>query len=163
MVIKSVKLKFSFILFIFFFQNVYCQNSLGRFKAEQAVMKYMTSKNKNYKALTFGELFEQTSSNEIQDKLKTKNQISYTIIHTYKIGKKQFVDDYFQLDKNYDVVGVLTDAETTEIAIDLLKKSGKMDSIYKSYDIKGDTYVPRYTQSPSGRINITESESKKKE
>lgn len=94
----------------------------------------MSFKYKGYKAQTVGELFEQTRPKEVMDKLETKKHVVYSIIHSYTVNKKKIVHDYFQLDKDYNVVGILTDAETTEIEADLLKKSGKMDSILNTIE-----------------------------
>ena len=117
-------------LFIFLFKISKAQISINRIKAEESVSEFMTKKNKDYKAITFGELFEQTYPKEISSKLKTKKQIKYSIIHTYMIGGKKVINSYFHLDDNYVVIGKLTDEEMTEI---MLKQTGnKLDSIMNS-------------------------------
>lgn len=129
MVTKVFDLKNVFIVFTLCSTVLCSQNIPDRYRAEQATIKYMSLKFKNYKASTFGELFKQTHPNEIQENLKTKNQVEYSLVHSYSTGKKEFIHDYFHLDKNYEVIGLLTETEMTRIENDILQKSGKMDSL----------------------------------
>ena len=76
--------------------NVFSQNKLERSKAEVSVKQYMTS-TKNYKPISFGEFFEQLDSKGIQDKLKTKSIVKYSLVHTYSIGTTKVIDMYFHL------------------------------------------------------------------
>ena len=112
--------------------NLFSQNKLDRVKAEASVTKYMTTANKNYNAISFGEFFEQTYPKEVQDKLKTKRIVKYSLVHTYTIGAKKVIDMYFHLDEKYEVVGKLTMDEMNGILKDLESKSGKLDSIMNS-------------------------------
>ncbi len=118
---------------ILFFSVSFSQNIFNREKAESSVTKYMARS--GYTPISFGELFDQTYPKEIQEKLKTKISVVYSILHTYSIGNKRHVNDYFHLDKDYYVIGILTDKEMTKISTDLLEKSGKLDSILKTLEI----------------------------
>jgi outer membrane receptor for Fe3+-dicitrate len=120
------------IISLFIVSNTFGQNKLDRVKAEASVTKYMTTANKNYKGLSFGEFFEQTYPKEVQDKLKTKRVVKYSLVHTYTIGAKKVIDMYFHLDEKYEVVGKLTMSEMDGILRDLENKSGKLDSIMNS-------------------------------
>ncbi len=114
---------------LFIVSNIFGQD---RVSAEASVSKYITAENKNYKAISFGEFFEQTYPKEIQDKLKTKKNVVYSLVHTYSIGKEKYIDIYFHLDKNYGIIGKLTMKEMDDISKKIENSSGKLDSIMNS-------------------------------
>lgn len=118
------------ILSIFIFSNSFGQNILNRAKAEESVSKYMVKENKNYKALSFGEFFEQTHPKNMQDKLKTKRTIKYSLVHSYTIGNTKTVNMYFHLDEKYEVIGKMTTSEMEKMVVDENKNS--LDSIMNS-------------------------------
>jgi hypothetical protein len=120
------------IISLFIVSNTFGQDKLDRAKAKASVTKYMTTANKNYKAISFGEFFDQTYPKEVQEKLKTKRIVKYSLVHTYTIGTKKIADMYFHLDEKYEVVGKLTFKEMDSLLKDLESKSGKLDSIMNS-------------------------------
>lgn len=112
--------------------NLFSQNKLDRIKAEASVTKYMTTANKNYKSLSFGEFFDQTYPKEIQDKLNTKKNVVYSLVHTYSIGSEKHIDTYFHLNEKYEIVGKLTMKQMDEVFQEIANKNGKLDSIMNS-------------------------------
>lgn len=114
---------------------IFGQSNPDKKKSEIAVVNYLTSKHKNYKSISFGECFNQTYTNEVQEKIKTKKKVIYSVIHTYSIGKTMYSEMYFHLDANYEVVGNLTSEEMDKINSDLLNKSGKLDSLFNTIDL----------------------------
>jgi hypothetical protein len=96
-------------------------------KAEAAVMKNLKKLNAYYEPLEFSEFFDQTYPKLIQEKLKTKKKIKYSIIQSYVTQAGKFSNVYFHLSSSYAVVGSLTDQEMTEI---MMQVAGpKIDSI----------------------------------
>ena len=106
--------------------NIFGQAKLDKPKAEASVKQYMAV-TKNYKPISFGEFFEQFDSKGIQDKLKTKSIVKYSLVHTYSVGTTKVVDMYFHLDEKYKVVGKLPYKEMEEIMLKDNKNS--LDSI----------------------------------
>lgn len=109
--------------------NVFSQNKLDKPKAEASVKQYMSG-TKNYKPISFGEFFEQLDAKEIQDKLKTKLIVKYSLVHTYSIGTTKVTDMYFHLDDKYKIVGKLPFKEMEQMMIKENKNS--LDSIMNS-------------------------------
>jgi hypothetical protein len=99
---------------------------------KKAVGKYLSKRSKDYKPKSWGECFVQKCPKEVQDKIKTKREVKYSMVHSYSIGGNKIVDMYFHLDKDFEVVGQLTSDEMMEITMSLLKKSPKLDSIMSS-------------------------------
>lgn len=118
------------ILLKFSNQNIIAQNKLNRLQAEKSVNKYMSKKYKKYNSLRYGELFQQYSSKEIEEKLNTNTPIVYSIIHSYNIKNDTTINMYFHLDENYNVIGYLTDKEMDKIMQN--KVGNKLDSIMNS-------------------------------
>lgn len=118
-----------FVLGLNFFK---AQTNYNRQMAQKSVSSYLSLKNKNYKAISFGECFEQTYPNEIEKRLNTDEKIKYSIVHTYMIGETKMIDVYFHLDKNYKVIGMLTNSEMTSLTDKILKSNNKLDSIMNS-------------------------------
>ena len=108
------------------------QSDLDRPRAEESVMKYMSSKHKNYEALTFGEFFSQYYSEDLQKIAKTKKIIKYSIVHTYSIKNVKTTHMYFHLDDSYNVIGNNTDEEMSKLVMNELNKNPIFDSIMKS-------------------------------
>lgn len=115
------------VTFILFASKLFGQNQLDKAKAESSVNKYMSSTTKNYKGLSFGEFFEQTDSKKIQDKLKVKDNVKYSLVHTYKIGSEKITNMYFHLDEKYNVLGKMTFNEMEQMMLNENKNS--LDSI----------------------------------
>ncbi len=109
--------------------NIFSQNTLDKPKAEASVKQYM-SETKNYKAISFGEFFEQADTQGIQEKLKTKEKIKYSLVHTYSIGSTKTIDMYFHLDEKYKVLGKIPFKEMEQMM--LKENSSKLDSIMGS-------------------------------
>jgi hypothetical protein len=120
------------IVTLFIVSNIIGQEKLDRIKAEASVTKYMTAESKKYKSLTFGEFFEQTYPKEIQAKMKANRNVVYSLVHTYTVGEKKYVDTYFHLDGKYQVVGKLTIKEMHEVSKKIENSNGKLDSIMNS-------------------------------
>ena len=114
------------IIGLFIVSNIFGQNKLNREKAETSVQQCMTS-TKNYRSVSFGEFFEQLDSKPIQDKLKTKSIVKYSLVHTYSVGATNVENMYFHLDEKYKVVGKLPYKDMEEIM--LKENSSKLDSI----------------------------------
>lgn len=114
------------ILAVLAFTNVFSQNTLDKSKAEASVKQYMKA-TKNYKPISFGEFFEQSDTKGVQDKLKTKSIIKYSLVHTYSVGTTNVVDMYFHLDEKYKVVGKIPYKEMEQMM--LKENSSKLDSI----------------------------------
>jgi hypothetical protein len=112
---------------LFIASNTFGQNNLDKSKAEVSVSKYMSVSNKNYKSVSFGEFFEQTDTKGIQEKLKTKEKIKYSLVHTYTIGSTKITDMYFHLDEKYKVLGKIPFKEMEQMM--LKENSSKLDSI----------------------------------
>ncbi len=112
---------------LFIASNTFGQNNLDKSKAEVSVSKYMSVSNKNYKSVSFGEFFEQTDTKGIQVKLKTKEKIKYSLVHTYTIGSTKITDMYFHLDEKYKVLGKIPFKEMEQMM--LKENSSKLDSI----------------------------------
>lgn len=84
-------------------------------RAKYEVFDYMSKTEKKYIYGEFSELYYQKYSNAVGLFLKTNKVIAYTIIHSYSIGENKYSNMYFQLDKNFKVVGVLSEAEMNKI------------------------------------------------
>ena len=110
-----------------------CGLSQDRQKGQQAVTDHMTTKHTDYKPYSFGEFFEQTYPEDIQKEIRTKGQVKYSIVHTYTLVDKKIIDEYFHLDKDYKVLGQLSDEHmlkmTSEMAIEGLENIGSFDSL----------------------------------
>ncbi len=117
---------------LFIVSNIFGQNKLDRVKAEASVTKYMAATNKNYTAISFGEFFDQTYPKEIQATMKVNRNVVYSLVHTYTVGDKKYVDTYFHLDEKYQVVGKLTIKEMHEVSKKIENSDGKLDSIMNS-------------------------------
>jgi hypothetical protein len=135
---KYLRHKLIFIFSVFILSNFFGQNIINRTKSESSVNKYLSSKCKDYKPIVFGEFFCQNYPNEVQRMLKTSRKVVYSIVHTYFIGDKKQSDLYFHLDLNYDVIGKLSSKEMDKINNDLLKNSGKIDSLINTIDLQKD-------------------------
>ena len=117
------------ILAVLAITNVFSQNKLDKSKAEASVKQYMAT-TKNYKPISFGECFEQLDSKGIQDKLKIKSIVKYSLVHTYSVGTTKVIDMYFHLDDKYKVVGKLPYKEMEQMMLKENKNS--LDSIMNS-------------------------------
>lgn len=118
------------ILGVLLVTKVFSQNTIDKSKAEASVKKHMIKAN-NYKPISFGEFFEQPNSKEIQDKLKTKKSIKYSLVHTYSLGHDTTVNMYFHLDEKYIIVGKLSYKEMEGIMLEGSKHA--LDSIMNSF------------------------------
>lgn len=124
------------ILILTFYNISIGQTYLDKTKAEESVKKYMSAKTKNYKPLEFGEFFSQYYSESLQKIAKTKEIITYSIVHTYSVNNKKTFDTYFHLNGAYQVIGKNTMEEMNKLVNDDLKNNPKFDSIMKSLELE---------------------------
>jgi hypothetical protein len=109
-----------------------CGEPQGRRKAKIVVKDYMTANHKDYKAGDFGEFFEQSYPEEIQREIKTTEEIKYSIVHSYLLNNKKIKDEYFHLDKEYKILGQLSNEKMMKITADLINEGLKNSSILDS-------------------------------
>lgn len=128
---KNYFLKSPLVILIFLLSlSVQGQN---RKKAEQSVQDYLKTKYVDYKPHSFGECFTQTYPKDMQREIKATKEVKYSIVHSYKIGDKIIKDEYFHLDKNYQVLGQVSNERMLELAsnmvMEALMEKGILDKL----------------------------------
>jgi len=117
-------------------------------EAEKSVKKYMSSKNKKYLPIDFGECFSSENfAKELQEKYKTKKSIKYTIEHDYSIDGQEWEDMNFHLDEYYNVIIHNSKEATITLITDDSKGDRQDDSSKEKRVLAG--------QNPAGVISDT--------
>ena len=109
----------------------------------------MKAKHKNYQPHSFGEFFEQTDVQDLQHEIKTTEEIKYSLVHSYKIADTIVKNEYFHLDKNYNVLGQISYDRMMEMTMSLLMTSSIFDKL------KTDTTSSK-TETSAGELDMVE-------
>ncbi len=99
----------------------------SRSRAERNVTDYMISRSDDYVPKEFGDFFEQYQTVDIEQAMHTRQQVKYSLVHTYLSRGKRYEQVYFHLDNDLKVIGALTKQEMMEIVMkDLQPKLDEM-------------------------------------
>ena len=109
---------------VIIYNNSYGQIKLDQLKAEKSVINYLNQKYKKHEPVGFDKVFIEIDSIKIQEKLKTKRKIKYTIAYTFSIKNRNPHDIFFLLDENYKVIGTLKES----VIDDITNYQDKIDS-----------------------------------